>query len=460
MIGVFIQKLDELAIVLSSVIGLVLSPIRGLFPTPFPYFNFYLFSTVLNFVWQMYLNTRQLLRLQRPGVPQICAKLMDETEFKEAQAYNRDKLSFKMFCEVWNLLVEIALVIALPHIWRLAGDVLGLQDYLQGGIWRSLVFMYIQILVVLPMETVFGLYKDFVIEERHGFNKKTIRLFVMDLLKVQLLIVAIGAPVGYAFLKLLEFERVLLYSSIFYVCLSFLLISLFPHVIWPLFNTFTKIEKEGVVESIEGLCKEVKYPLKKLYQMDGSKRSGHANAMLFGLWKNKQIVMYDTILESMDNQEILAVLAHELGHWYHGHTMRGFFISQIQFIGIMAGFNVVFHDSLMYQAFGFDKTIPAVGLILYMKLLTPMDTAITFLFNALVRSWEYQADRYAVKLNFGEKLVSGLEKLAKDEKANLDPDPLYATYHYSHPPMLIRIKEIRRQLTLTGASTKKEKKEK
>merc|ERR1719228_1728287 len=131
--------------------------------------------------------------------------------------------------------------------------------------------MFLQHIFSLPLETIFSLYKDFVLEERHGFNKKTYGLFLKDLIKVQLLLVTLGCPIGYAFLKLLEFERLVLYASIFYVCLSFVLISLFPHLIWPLFNTFVKIEKEGVIEKVEALCKEVKYPLKKLYQMDGSK---------------------------------------------------------------------------------------------------------------------------------------------------------------------------------------------
>jgi len=370
--------------------------------------------------------------------------------------YNLDKLKFSMFTEVCYLFVEIAMVIAFPNIWTLAGWVLGKQEYLSGELWQSLLFLYMQNMFSLPLETVFALYKDFVIEEKHGFNKKTLSLFVKDLVKVQLLIIALGGPIGYAFLKLLEFERLVLYASIFYICLSFLLISLFPHVIWPLFNKFVKIEREGVIEKVEALCKEVDYPLKKLYQMDGSKRSGHANAMLFGLWKNKQIVFYDTIIEMLDIEEILAVLAHELGHWYHSHTVRGFVVSQIQFILIMSGFNMVFHDLTMYQAFGFDKTVAAIGFILYMKLLTPLDAALTYMFNAMVRSWEYQADGYAVKLNRGEKLASGLEKLAKEEKANLDPDPMYANYHYSHPPMVIRLKEIRRQLALVGAPSKKE----
>jgi len=452
----FVEKLDALTSLLSSFVGTVLSPIRGLFPTPFPYFQFFVVTTIINFIWRMYLNSRQFFRLKSPDVPDVCLKLMTALEYKEAQAYNREKMAFSMFCEVVNLFIEIALMMALPFIWKLSGDIMLLQGYLSGDIWRSLIFMYVQTLFMLPVETIFALYKDFVIEERHGFNKKIIGLFVKDLVKVQLLLVVIGAPVGYGFFKLLEFERFVLYASLFYICLSFLLISLFPHVIWPLFNKFTKIEKEGVTEKVEALCKEVKYPLKKLYQMDGSKRSGHANAMLFGLWKNKQIVFYDTIIEMLDIEEILAVLAHELGHWYYSHTVRGFFISTFQFVGIMAGFNVVFHDKLMYKAFGFDNAVAVVGLILYSKMLTPLDAALTYIFNAMVRSWEYQADRYAVKLDRGEKLASALQKLAKDEKSNLDPDPMYANYHYSHPPILIRLKEIRRQLALTDEPRKKE----
>jgi len=455
MINGILNKLDDITAILSSFIGKLLSPIRGLFPTPFPYFNFYLVSAVLNFLWCMYLNIRQLLRLKRRGVPKVCEKLMTESEYKDAQAYNIDKLTFSMFTNVVYLCVEIALVIALPDIWTLAGRVLGQQGYFSGEIWQALLFMYLQYMFSLPLEIVFSLYKDFVIEERHGFNKKTYGLFLKDLIKVQLLILAIGCPIGYAFLKLLEFERLVLYATAFYVCISFLLISLFPHVIWPLFNTFVKIEREGVIEKVEALCKEVNYPLKKLYQMDGSKRSGHANAMLFGLWKNKQIVFYDTIIEMLDIEEILAVLAHELGHWYHSHTVRGFFVSQFQFIGIMVGFNAVFHDQLMYQGFGFENAVAAVGFILYMKLLTPLDAAITYLANAMVRSWEYQADRYAVRLDRGEKLATGLEKLAKEEKSNLDPDPMYANFHYSHPPIVIRLKEIRRQLALVEAENKK-----
>jgi len=452
-----VVKLDTFTALLYSVVRVLLSPIRRRFPTPFPYFKFFVVTSVINFIWRMYLSSRQFFRLKRPDVPDVCLKLMTAAEYKVAQAYNREKLVFSMFCMIVNLSVDFGMVIILPWVWKVAAYVMSFQGWVYGELWRSLMFLYLQILFMLPLKTAFALFKDFVIEAKYGYNKKTVGLFVKDLIKVQLLLVAIGAPVGYGFLKLLEYERVVLYASMFYICLSFLLISLFPHVIWPLFNKFTKIDKEGVTENVEALCKEVKYPLKKLYQMDGSKRSGHANAMLFGIWKNKQIVFYDTIIEMLDIQEITAVLAHELGHWHYSHTFRGFFISTFQFVGIVAGFDVVFHDKVMYQAFGFDKAVAGVGLILYSKLLTPMDAALTYIFNAIVRSWEYHADRYAVKLNHGEKLASALQKLAKDEKSNLDPDPMYANYHYSHTPTLIRLKEIQRQLALADVPSKKDK---
>jgi len=444
----FFGDLEEIISLFFLLFGEYLSPImamRGFFPRHLPYFYFFLISSALNFLWRQYLNIRQLLRLKRPWVANPNRMMMTEIEYQETQAYNQEKLIFTIFSEMVYLSAEIGMVIKCSRIWNLAGVVIHLQDYVQGDIWHQLMFLLLQNLFLLPTQMLFDLYEMFIIEEKHGYNNKpNCLLYLKDQFNSQLLLAFLGGPIGYIFFKLLWLKQVV-FATTLCVSISFFSI-LFHNAVWPLYYTFSKIKKEGVVNNVTALCQAVDYPLNGLYQMDGTKRSGHRNAMLFWIWNNKQIVFYDTIIDLLDVEEIAAVLAHELGRWYYSHTLKSFFATQFRLICIIAVFSMLFNDIAMYQEFGFERAVPAVGFMLFTKLMSPVDAIVTYLFNSKLWSWVYQADYFAVKLNHGEKLVTALQKINVEEKSMFDPDPMYANYHYGYPPTRLRIEKLRCQL--------------
>ena len=217
----------------------------------------------------------------------------------------------------------------------------------------------------------------------------------------------------------------------------------------PLFNKFTPLE-EGVLRTrIEALASSLAFPLTKLFVCDGSKRSSHSNAYFFGFFNSKRIVLFDTLLEQATNDEIVAILGHELGHWKLWHTAQGFIIQQLYTFSLFYVFGRCMHDPELFASFGFatsgnKEQLPVViGFLLFSSTVwAPVDHFLSFLVTLNTRKNEFQADAFAVDLGHAPGLQSGLTKLAIENLSNMNPDPLYSAYHYSHPPLLERLHAI------------------
>jgi len=193
-------------------------------------------------------------------------------------------------------------------------------------------------------------------------------------------------------------------------------------------------------EKVENLAKRLKFPLSELHVIDGSKRSAHSNAYFFGMPWKKHIVIYDTLIEKSETKEVVAVLAHELGHWSLGHTTKLFGISQAHFFYIFALFSVFINNKSLYQSFGFYKEFPIIiGFILFSDALAPMDTVIKLLMNILSRRYEFQADGFAKGLGYKTELARSLIKLQIQNLSTMDADWMYASYHFSHPILSERL---------------------
>lgn len=291
----------------------------------------------------------------------------------------------------------------------------------------------------------FELYSIFVIEERHGFNKQTIGLFFMDKVKMLGLSFIFGVPVLSAILHIIKWggEWFWLYVWAFLVVFQLFVMTIYPTVIAPLFNKFTPLEEGELRKQIEQLAARVQFPLYKLFVVDGSKRSGHSNAYFYGFFKNKRIVLYDTLLKQMQTPEILAALAHELGHWKMNHVPKLLLIHQFQSLVSLFLFGVFLNWTPMYEAFGFTSKPTMIGLLLFFGfIMSPVDHILGFAMNFLNRSFEFQADAFACKLGHASDLRGGLIKLNTENLSNPNPDKLYSMYHYSHPPLLERLKAI------------------
>mmetsp|Transcript_22262 Transcript_22262/g.64154 ORF Transcript_22262/g.64154 Transcript_22262/m.64154 type:complete len:231 (+) Transcript_22262:3-695(+) len=220
-----------------------------------------------------------------------------------------------------------------------------------------------------------------------------------------------------------------------------------PCIIQPLFNKFETLKDDDLRQSIEALAGEVNFPLTKLFQIDGSKRSAHSNAYFFGFWKYKRIVLYDTLLH-LKRDDILAILCHELGHWKFGHTLVNLCISSAHIFVLFWLYGTVMYSGetsrSIVRQFGYgDSEAVIVSLMIFMMLFTPTEQVVSLLMTMLSRSFEFQADSFAAHMGRGAALGSGLLQIHEENKGDLNPDPFYAWYHFSHPALVERLRALR-----------------
>jgi len=308
----------------------------------------------------------------------------------------------------------------------------------------SLVFVTLVSLYNMVLALPFELYHTFVLEEKHGFNKMTLSLFITDKIKMIGLSFVFGVPILSAFLHIVKWggQYFYLYVWVFIFAVQMLLVTIYPTLIQPCFNKMDPVPPGELRTAVEDLAKSIVFPLTKLFIMDGSKRSGHSNAYFFGFCKNKRIVLFDTLVNQTDVKEVVAVLGHELGHWKLNHTVKMLAINNLHILFQFWLFGQVLSNKQLYLDFGFDSMPTLIGFMLFQYILSPVDTFWTFVMNLITRIHEFQADAFAVKLGHGDSLGKGLIKLQLENLGNMNPDKWYSTYHYSHPPLVERLQAI------------------
>ncbi|KAI7905574.1 peptidase family M48-domain-containing protein [Cokeromyces recurvatus] len=402
------------------------------------------FSCIV-YVFEQYLNYRQHCRYLMRNRPSELADIVTEADFKKAQAYNLDKSSFG-FVEGLYKQVETILMLhydALPKIWDLSGQILyKLTGYTTDyEILQSLVFLTVFTLISTITSLPFSLYSTFVVEQRHGFNNQTLGLYFADLLKSQLVMAVLLLPFMSAFLWIIKTtgDKFYFYVWLIVVVFQLLIITIYPTFIQPLFNKLTPMEAGELRSRIEELAARIKFPLKKLYIIDGSKRSSHSNAYFYGFGKNKHIVLYDTLIDHSNTDEICAVLAHELGHWKMGHTLKLLAVNQVYLLSIFWLFSFFIHNRQLYQDFGFSTMPTLIGFLLFQFIYSPVESVIGFLQHVYQRKNEYEADAYALKLGYASTLRSALIKLSIKNLGGFNVDPWYSAWNHSHPSLVERL---------------------
>jgi len=414
----------------------------------FPYFEFIIGAMLVDGAIELYIDNRQRNNLKRTKCPEALKLLdFDDQKFAEANKYGKDKITFGLCKSVFTLVKDALLLFYFwwPLLWKLSIPVLEMMGLDESyHITHQLVYSVLEMIQMTVLGLPWGYYYDFVIEEKWGFNKKTQWIFWTDLVKYFFINILLSMPMYWVILTLIDWAGSLWYIYVWAFLSAFILVMMwvYPHFIQPCFDKVEPLEEGPVWDAIQRLARTVDYPLKGLYKIDGSKRSGHSNAYMYGFCGNKRIVLFDTIIEQMEVFELEAVLGHELGHWKYSHTVFGLINLEIKiFIGLFAiGFFL--EDIRMYQAFGFDRKIMVVGLSFASMLFTPLNLVFKLLDNSLTRRWEFQADEFAVDLGHSKGLRSGLIKLGEENKSAMDPDWLYSTLNYSHPPLPERIRHI------------------
>ena len=301
------------------------------------------------------------------------------------------------------------------------------------------VFTVMIVMTVFEIPT--SLYQTFVIEEKYGFNKSTIQQFFKDQAISLALVLAIGMPVMAMILWVMDSIGSLWWLAAWTILMGFSLLMswLFPTIIAPLFNKFTPMEEGTLKTRIQGLLTRCGFNSDGIFIMDGSKRSGHGNAYFTGMGKNKRIVFYDTLVDSLEDEELEAVLAHELGHFKRKHTMKMLIASSIMTLLSFAILGWLINQDWFFSGLGVDTHSNAAALLLFM-LVSPVFTIFMQPISAFFqRKFEFEADTFAAENAKASKLISGLVKLYEENANTLTPDPLYSAFHYSHPPAAIRI---------------------
>jgi len=424
--------------------------------------------TLMCSAFDAYITSRQRAVLSRPNPPPVLATELSQDAFSKSQAYGRAKVSFSLWNTAYSQVLNVLFVIydVLPRLWGIAGAMtVHAPARFSGEKSQSVVFLLVMLLAQHLLDLFPAWYSTFRLEAAFGFNKQTLGLWITDMLKSNLLVCVLLPPVVAGFLAIMQQagDRFLFYVWLFIAVLQAFLITVYPIFILPLFNKLTPLENGPLKDKIEALAKSRNFPLDELLVIDGSKRSSHSNAYFSGLPWKKHIVLFDTLIEQSTQDEIVAVLAHELGHWELGHTIRLFLIAQVsctcththiyiylanfalqaQIMFILVPYWLFFTTASMYRAFGFvDERPPIVGLVLFFDLLLPLQMVMKVTINRITRMYEFDADAFANRLGYAPDLARALIRLQIKNLSSMDVDRWYAVCNYSHPHLTERLKSL------------------
>lgn len=374
---------------------------------------------ITQYLFEGFLSSRQYKVLQQTKPPRTLEGEIKQETFDKSQvslscdqparqysnllvkAYGRAKAQFGFVSGLYSQVQNFGTIYydVLPKLWDLTG--IWLYRYspkgFTGEIVHTIIFFFTYNLITTLINLPISYYSTFVLEEKFGFNKSTVKLWVTDLLKGQALGVALGVPLLSAFLAIIQKtgNSFFFYLFLFGIGVQMFAITIYPIAILPLFNKLSPLEEGALKTGVEGLAKRLEFPLNSLFVIDGSKRSAHSNAYFYGLPWKKHIVIYDTLIEKSETEEVVAVLSHELGHWSLSHTTKLFGIAQFHMFYIFALFSVFINNGSLYQSFGFHTEFPIIiGFILFSEALAPMDTVVKLLMNILSRKFEFEAGEY------------------------------------------------------------------
>jgi STE24 endopeptidase len=370
-------------------------------------------------------------------LPAALQGIFDKEEYKKSQLYKKENTRFSFISGSFSL---VLMVVAIAF---------GLFGWLDGTLSARTESYYIIVLLFFGiiglvsdlLSIPFDLYDTFIIEEKYGFNRTTRKTFILDKLKGWLITILIGG--GILFLITWFYQK----TGDYFWLLAWGLVTVFSlfmgmfysNLIVPLFNKQKPLEEGELKSSIEKFADTTGYHLKNIYVIDGSKRSSKANAYFTGLGPKKRIVLYDTLINDLETEEIVAVLAHEIGHFKKKHTLLGMILGILQTGLMLFLFSLFVSRAEFSQALGGAEASFHLGLIAFGIIYSPFQLFVSIFMNMVSRKNEYQADSYAKEHVGATPLIAGLKKLSKKNLSNLTPHPLYVFFHYSHPTLLQRI---------------------
>ena len=407
-----------------------------------PFFLVIFIALLIEYAIGVIANLFNLKSLSTKPPPALEGVYQSE-EYRKSQEYLRANTRFDFVTSTFSLVVLLS-------FWFTGGF-----NYLDQAV-RSWGFvpilsglLYIGILVLghSLIQLPFSIYRTFAIEERFGFNRTNPRTFALDRIKGLALAALIGAPLLSGILALFEYAgyHAWIYCWIAVTLFSLILQYVAPTWIMPLFNKFTSLEPGELREAILKYARSVDFPVKNVFVTDGSKRSSKSNAFFTGFGRNKRIALYDTLINKHTVPELIAVLAHEIGHHKKKHILQGTIISILHAAVLFFVLSILLGNPGLYDAFYMEQQSIYSGILFFGLLYTPLEMVLSIMMHALSRRNEYEADRFAAETTqHPQHLVEALKKLHAGNLSNLMPHPFYVSLNYSHPPLLQRIRAILR----------------
>ena len=383
------------------------------------------------------------LSMMKEKPPSEVNNIFNEKEYEKSCAYLKTNTEFGWVTQVFDLTVFIL-------FWFMGGfrllqsliEPIGL-DAVNTGVLYIGCLLALKALLSLPFE----IYETFVIEERFGFNKTTLKTFMSDRLKGSVLAVLLGGPLLFGILAFFNYAEKNAWWMCWLAVTAFILAVQYvaPTWIMPLFNKFTPLENGELKRAILGYAESVNFPIKNVFVMDGSKRSSKSNAFFTGFGKNRRIALFDTLIEKLEDNELIAVLAHEAGHYRKKHILMMMLAGIVQTGATFYLLEFVIRYQPLFDAFYMDKPTDYAGLIFFGMLYGPISFLIGLLMGAISRSHEFNADRFAAETTKDPgALINALTKISAENLSNLNPHPFYVKLNYSHPPVLSRIRALSR----------------
>ena len=393
----------------------------------------YIFERILS-----YLNSKAITS----KLPAELDGIYDDEKYKKSQQYKKVNEKYGIITSTFSFILIMIMLLANGFAY-VDGIV---RSITVNPILITILFFGILLLVSDILNIPFSIYDVFVIEEKYGFNKTSVKTYIFDKIKGWVLGIIIGggimAAVVWIYLKTGQYFWLITWVVL--ILFSVFMNMFYSTLIVPLFNKQTPLEEGELRNEIQKMADKTGFKLDNIFLIDGSKRSTKANAYFMGFGPKKRIVLYDTLLNELTNQEIVGVLAHEIGHYKLKHNILSIIISFIQTGITLYILSMLIDNPLLYKALGAKEPGFHLALITFGILYSPISSVVGLGMNVLSRRNEYAADAFAKKYYDGEMLISSLKKLSSSALSNLTPHPLYVFFHYSHPTLLQRIRAIRK----------------
>ena len=377
-----------------------------------------------------------------PVLPDSLKGIYDEKEYSRFQSYKRENGRLDSWSSGVGFVVMIVFLVAGGFGWYNSW-VVSLTDSV---VWQTIFFVMGLSVASTVLDIPFDYYATFRIEEKYGFNKTTRRVYWLDAVKELFLSLVLGGVLLALVVWFYTWAGTYfwLYAWGAVTLFSVFMAMFYSQLIVPLFNKQTPLQEGSLRDKIQNFAEKVGFKLDNIYVIDGSKRSTKANAYFTGLGPKKRVVLYDTLIDELTEEEIVAVLAHEVGHYKKRHTLRSMVVSVIQMGVLFWLFSLCVNNAALSEALGGDRAYFQLGLIAFAILYSPVNLILGIGMNVWSRSNEYEADAFAARYYEGDYLVSGLKKISVKSLSNLTPHPLYEYIYYSHPSLLKRIDAIKR----------------